>query len=52
MARALLRAGCKPDAVNHLGFSFRMIANSLTEEQRKSLEEERKETLARNNLPS
>ena len=52
MARALLRAGCKPDAVKHLGFSFRMIANSLTEEQRKSLEEERKETLARNNLPS
>ncbi len=46
MAQALVKAGCNPNAVNHLGFSFRMVADSLTEEQRASLEEELKETLA------
>jgi hypothetical protein len=48
MAQALVKTGCNPKAVNHIGLSFRMVVNSLTKEQRKSLREELKKTLAGN----
>ncbi len=45
MTQALVKAGCSPDAVNHLDFSYRQVVSSLTEEQRNSLEENLKDTL-------
>ena len=51
MAQALVKAGCDPDAVNHLGFSFRLIADSLTEEQRSSLEVRHGKILAKDKEP-
>ena len=46
MARALVKAGCNPDSLNHLDLSFNKIVHNVSKEQRKKLEEQLKENLS------
>ena len=47
MAKALVKAGCSPDALNLLGLSFQKMVDNVTDDQREKLETELKERISR-----